>query len=347
MTSARVTSARAGYIVSPGYDWAFFLLPPIASLFLGILVSGSAYSDAPITILGEETTWAEVSLGALIHAHLVAVFFRTHGNTQIFPLYPVRFIWIPLALWLAISSSVTVAVAATVVATFWDVWHSGAQTFGFARIYDRNAGVPTKECRRLEFWMNQLLYAGPILGGATMLDHVSTLADFEDVGSTFFSAVPIAMERNQSIVTMAVLAAGTLLALAYVSAHIRAYRRGIRFSRLKVFLVASTGLCSIYTWGFNSWGEAFFIMNLFHAVQYLALVWAMEHKQLHQRMSRGASSKSKVRTAAVFFGAVAAYGLVAQLSGHDLDALWSLTIVVSLMHFWYDGFVWSVRKQQI
>ena len=24
-----------------------------------------------------------------------------------------------------------------------------------------------------------------------------------------------------------------------------------------------------------------------------------------------------------------------------------LTIVVSLMHFWYDGFIWSVRKKQV
>jgi hypothetical protein len=31
----------------------------------------------------------------------------------------------------------------------------------------------------------------------------------------------------------------------------------------------------------------------------------------------------------------------------DRTALWALTMVVSLMHFWYDAFVWSVRKSQI
>ena len=34
----------------------------------------------------------------------------------------------------------------------------------------------------------------------------------------------------------------------------------------------------------------------------------------------------------------------------DADAsawLFSLFIVISLMHFWYDGFVWSVRRKQV
>ena len=147
------------------------------------------------------------------------------------------------------------------------------------------------------------------------------------------------------ILTLALLALGTVLALAYVLAHLRAHRQGIRFSKQKVFLVVSTGLCSIYSWGLNSWGEAFFIMNLFHAVQYLALVWATEKKQLQDRI--GGRKSSKARTALLFFGPVAAYGFVAQSSDPDLNGLWTLTIVVSLMHFWYDSFIWSVQKQQV
>ena len=42
-----------------------------------------------------------------------------------------------------------------------------------------------------------------------------------------------------------------------------------------------------------------------------------------------------------------AYGLGAQILDEDLTALWAVTIVVSLMHFWYDAFIWSVRKNQV
>ena len=39
----------------------------------------------------------------------------------------------------------------TVLAAFWDVYHSGAQTFGFARLYDQRAGNPPAEGRVLDF----------------------------------------------------------------------------------------------------------------------------------------------------------------------------------------------------
>jgi hypothetical protein len=44
---------------------------------------------------------------------------------------------------------------------------------------------------------------------------------------------------------------------------------------------------------------------------------------------------------------VLAYGFLAELVDSRRQALWAVTIVISLMHFWYDGFVWSVRRQEV
>jgi hypothetical protein len=324
--------ARSPYLVSPTYDWCFFLLPPLVGLVIGICIAGTPFTDSVVFVNKQETTVAAICMGSLIHAHLVAVVFRSHANPSIFKLYPVRFLVVPPILWIAIVSSTWVAITATVVATFWDVWHSGAQTFGFARIYDRNAGNSPELGRRLDYWLNQLLYAGPILAGATMMDHVGVFSNYEEVGSTFFASVPARAESASRWMTYTVIAVGTVFVAFYVAYYVQLYRRGYRFPVLKVFLLATTGLCSIYTWGFNTWGEAFFIMNFFHAVQYLGLVWAMEKKRVH---------------AAVFFGGVAVYGVGAQLLDPDITTLWAVTIVVSLMHFWYDGFVWSVRRAEV
>jgi hypothetical protein len=283
----------------------------------------------------------------VVHAHLVAVFFRSHGNPAIFRLHPFRFVVVPIALWLAIVGSEWVAVAATVVATFWDVWHSGAQTFGFARIYDRNAGVPPDEGRRLDYALNQLLYAGPILAGATLMDHVDSFYEFESVGAVFFTSIPAFVEGERRYLTAAVLACGGLFLVYYVVAHIRLARRGYPSSPLKVFLLASTGFCSIYSWGFNTWGEAFFIMNLFHAVQYLALVWAREKDVVAGRLGRLGPRRSAAPVALAFFGSVFAYGAMVALVDPAIETVWALTMVVSLMHFWYDAFIWSVRRAQI
>ena len=341
------TGRRSPYLVGPRYDWAFFLLPPLASLVIGILVSGTAFTENEILIGGQDLTWAGLVIGAIIHAHLVAVFFRSHGNRDIFRLYKFRFVVVPIALWLAIVASTWIAICAAIAATFWDVYHSGAQTFGFGRIYDRNAGRISDAGRRLDFWLNQLMYAGPILGGVTLLDHLDQFEDFGSVGAVFFTEVPARAESVHRYLTWALLVLGGLFLLYYLAFNLQLARRGHGPSRLKVFLYVTTGACSIYSWGFNSWGEAFFIMNLFHAVQYLALVWAMEHRRWLTRLGKGGRPAGKRRTAALFIAAVFAYGWAVQLVDPDLMTVWAVTIVVSLMHFWYDGFIWSVRKSQV
>jgi hypothetical protein len=334
---------RSPYLVSATYDWAFFLLPPLVALVLGILISGTSFTDDTIFVNDQETTLASICIGTLIHAHLVAVFFRSHANPHIFRQFPIRFLLVPPLLWAAIIGSTWIGVTATVAVTFWDVWHSGAQTFGFARIYDRNAGNAPELGRRLDYWLNQLLYAGPILAGATMMDHVDAFADYEAVDATFFSSIPMRAEGAHRWISIAVIAAGTLFIAFYLLYYAQLRRRGYRVPFLKVYLLATTGLCSIYTWGFNTWGEAFFIMNFFHAVQYLALVWAMERRSIATRLR----IRSGVLLGAVFFVPLFAYGLWAELLDPDTTTLWALTIVVSLMHFWYDGFVWSVRKREV
>ncbi len=348
--TASAPRARSPYVSGPIYDWLFFLLPPSLALLAGIAISGSAFSGRVFYVGAVETTWAELSLGVLVHAHLVAVFFRSHGNTEIFRLHPVRFVVVPIALFVAIRGSAWVAVAATVAATFWDVWHSGAQTFGFARIYDRNAGVPAETGRRLDFALNQLLYAGPILAGATLMDHVEAFDGFdgfEDAASLFFASVPAAVEGHRRVLAWVVLGGGAAFLAYYVFASLRLARRGQGPSRLKVFLLVTTGACSIYSWGWNSWGEAFFIMNLFHAVQYLGLVWHSEHGRIERALAIGGETSGKVLAPVAFVGSIAAYGACVMLADPALESIWALSMVVSLMHFWYDAFIWSVRKKQV
>jgi hypothetical protein len=336
--------ARSPYIVSFTFDWVFFLASPMLCLALGILVSGStSLSLTPRSFGAEHDTLIGFFSGTMIHAHLVAVFFRSHGNPAIRKLYPIRFIAVPIVLYLAIVISPWIAVASTVVATFWDVWHSGAQTFGFARIYERNHGTPPELGRRLDFWLQQVLYAGPILAGAVLMDHVDSFSSFEKVGNALFASVPTAVESHRRYLAFGVIAVTTVVVIAYVVTYWRLAKRGDWSPPwLKIWLVASTGFVSIYTWGFNSWGQAFLIMNLFHAVQYLALVWAMEGKRI------AACMRLPPRAAlGVYLGSVVVYGLGVQALDADLTTLWALTMVVSLMHFWYDAFVWSVRRAQV
>ncbi len=335
------------YIVSPRYDLTFFLLPPALALIVGAAISGTTFSDGEVELLGEEFSWASLLIGVFIHAHLVAVFFRSHGDPQIRRLYPARFLAVPVVLYAAMLASPWVLISVSVLATFWDVYHSGMQTFGFARIYDMKAGNDRDAGRRLDQLLNQLLYAGPILGGVTMIDHFEDFEEFEEVGATMFNAVPAFMEGNQAWFTWSLVALGTAFLGYYVLAYARLQRQGYRVSMQKTWLLASTGACSIYTWGFNSFGEAFFIMNLFHALQYFGIVWWSEKGNMARLFRLQGRRLAQPMTLALFVGLTAAYGLGVQVMDTSLTALWALTLVVSVMHFWYDGFIWSVRRQQV
>jgi hypothetical protein len=249
---------------------------------------------------------------------------------------------VPILLFAAIALVEPIAAASVVVATFWDVWHSAAQTFGFARIYDRNAGNHPQTMRRLDFWMNQLLYVGPILAGATLANHLAHFAALEEVDITLFSQVPVELLGHQGQIAWGVAIAGLLFTAFYVIAYWRLYRRGYVVSWHKVFLIASTGACSMCCWAFNSWGEAFFVMNLFHAVQYLALVWVSERKTVVARFGGHA------KVAALVAGtAILSYGFAAEIVDRDFRIFWAITMTVSLLHFWYDSFIWSVARRQV
>jgi hypothetical protein len=343
---------RSLYIVGPTYDWLLFLLPPVLALGLGILISGTPFSDETFELwTGEETTWAGLAIGCFVHAHLVIVFFRSHANPGIRALHPYRFLLVPPLLFAAMISSLWVLVAVSVLATFWDVYHSALQTFGFARIYDGKAGNSPELGRRLDWWVNQLLYCGPILAGATMMDHFEDFGEFEQVEgpvAAFLSSVPAFMEGHQRYFTWAVLAAGALFLVHYVFAYVRLARQGYSVSPYKVFLLASTGACSIYSWGFNTWGEAFFIMNFFHALQYFGIVWARERASV-QRFFRVSALGALASPLAVtlFVGAALAYGAAVEVLAANAQWLFVASIVISILHFWYDGFIWSVRRRQV
>lgn len=344
---------KSRFIVRPWYDLTFFILSPPLALLLGMMVSGSESANRSFMLGRYNSTFAHCFIGTFIMAHLFAVFFRSHGNSAIFRTYPLRFTVVPVALFLGMTVSPWFAVAVSVIATWWDVYHSSLQTFGIGRIYDMKAGNDPMLGRRLDYWLNLFLYAGPILAGATLMDHVQDFEEFREVGAIFFTSVPAYVESNRRFLTWGVLGLGAPFFLYYVYSYWRFQQQGYNVSWQKVGLLVSTGLVSIYTWGFNSFGEAFFIMNFFHAWQYFAIVWWSEKKNMARRTHLDKKAWGLPLILVLFLAIAFGYGFWAETTDMwDIPSwqnalFFNLIIVVSIMHFWYDGFIWSVRKKQV
>lgn len=335
---------RSRYIAGAAYDWTFFLLPPLVALLLAGILAAAAAADDRFWLGASRTTPVALALGVLVHAHLLAVVFRSHGNTAVFRSHPWRFTAVPIAVFVATWASIEVAVVATVVVTLWDVYHSAMQTFGLARIYDRNAGRDPHAGRAWDIGLNLVMYVGPILGGASLVAHLVPLSDMDEaLGIGLLATLPLAAEAHGGALALGALALGAAYVACYVVQALRR-ARGDRAPFTKVWLLSSTALVSLVAWGFNPWGQAFFIMNLFHAVQYLGLVWTTEGRRLHRRLL---PSLPRAAVIGMFLAPLVGYGWVAETAHSDDRALWSLAQTVALMHFWYDGFVWSVRKDSV
>ncbi|MDD9936662.1 MAG: hypothetical protein OXT09_23825 [Myxococcales bacterium] len=88
-------------------------------------------------------------------------------------------------------------------------------------------------------------------------------------------------------------------------------------------------------------------MNAFHAVQYLGLVWARERNTMIRLFRLTGRSYAAPVALILFLGLTGLYGLIMKATSNHVRIIWSITTTVSLMHFWYDGFIWSVRKGQV
>ena len=342
-------ATNRGYIAKPWYDNIFFIFAPMIALLLGLGLGPTWLStNEEITFLGREDSLIGWFLGPFIMAHLVAVVYRSHLNGGVFKRFPLRFTVVPLVLFAAMGFSTTALVTVSVAATFWDVYHSCMQTFGLGRIYDARAGNDPRLGRRLDATFNILIYAGPIAAGATLMDHVGDFDEFAEVGSLFFTRIPAQAEGAAGALTWAVVAFAVPFIIFYLCWYWRAARAGWRVSWQKVALYVSTAVCAVWAWGFNPFGEAFFIMNVFHALQYFAIVWWREQGTMVRAFGlRDAARTAKPVALTIFLVSVFAYGFIAD--SLPIDNQWFIAgvLTVAIMHFWYDGFVWSVRRKEV
>jgi len=344
----------SGYIIGPVCDSIFIIGAPILAVLVVIPLSIPSRSSFDYSLHGVTYDLRQVFIGAFIAAHLVLVFFRSHINAEVFRRHRFRFTVVPAALLIGTALSPWILGLVGVVTVWWDVYHSSLQTFGFCRIYDAKQRNNPAAGRRLDYWMNLFLYTGPILAGVHFMDHVRTsrsqltflMADRGDLSTLLLEKIPGYLEQNQTYLSMAVLAVGLPFLIYYLVSYYRLYREGYHVSWQKVSLLCATGSVSIYAWGFTRILDAFFVMNFFHALQYFAIVWFTEQKNMTRafRLNRFSFGKGLALSWIVILCFL--YGLWIE---HHVTGTWGtgLGLTVAIMHFWYDGFIWSVSKKHV
>ena len=98
-------------------------------------------------------------------------------------------------------------------------------------------------------------------------------------------------------------------------------------------------------WGFNTFGMAFLIANFFHAWQYYAMIYWSEKSSVAKRFNLDDNKASLV----VILILIALSASLIFFVGfkQKTQFIVSLLLTISLCHFWFDGFIWSVKKKRV
>lgn len=329
-------------IGGPRFDFLLFWGVPVLALVCVQTWLGVALAMPPVT--GERMAGALGVFSAILtYAHLIAVAPRAYLNRDVFEANRTRLTLVPCVLLAGLLISPVLLVIGAVVAIFWDVHHSAMQNFGLSRIYDMKAGNDAQVLRPTDLRLNWMLYVGPLLAGASLPVHLAALRKFESVGFSDVARLPGLLEGHLGVIGIAAIIAWAAIIGWTIVDYRKAIAAGYRLPIHKLALVGSTGLVSVLAWGLSSPLVALIAINIYHALQYFALVWLKEGGRMT------ALTKGGPRIAmTLFLCGCGIVGLAYQFAATaDIPFLIAPFLACSLLHFWYDSFVWSVRKKQV
>ena len=286
------------------------------------------------------------AFGAMGH-HLPGMI-RAYGDRALFERFKWRFILAPLFL-------LTVCVAffwwdlkgILLVVFFWGVWHGLMQTYGFCRIYDAKTGTFDALTRRLDFAMCVIWFATAVALSPYRLS--DTLDTYYMCGGPFIA--PSIIHHGQQLILLAAIVVSVLFMLHFG----RMWIIGHRPNPVKLALL----ITSIAFWWYCNNLVANILVGIalfevFHDVQYLSLVWIYNRNRVEKDSNIGGFMRFVFRRSGsligLYVGLVFAYGSVSYFNAHvGLETvkriLTGVVTASTLLHFYYDGFIWKVRER--
>ena len=286
------------------------------------------------------------AFGAMGH-HLPGMI-RAYGDRALYDRFRWRFIIAPIFLigtcvsfyWWDLKGII-------LVVFFWGIWHGMMQTYGFCRIYDAKMGSFAALTRRLDFATCGIWFAAAVLLSSPRM--TDTLGAYYASGGPYIS--PSLLRGLQGVMLFAAIAISILFLINFA----RMWVQGKRPNPVKLALLVT----SIGFWWYCNNGVAnilagIALFEVFHDVQYLSLVWIYNRNRVEKDSSIGGFMRFVFRRSGslvgLYIGLVFAYGSLAYFNSRlEIDTIKRvLTGVVaasSLLHFYYDGFIWKVREK--
>jgi hypothetical protein len=352
------------WVLDPVQDTVLIIAAPLLVLAIALL----AFRMLPAT---SATSLIIVSHVVLTVAHHLPTFIRIYGDVELFRRYRWSFVLAPV-IPLAFSAGVLAYINYRglpieyflylyIMLALWDPWHFLRQHYGFMRIYDRGNEAPKSLAARMDLTLCSVWFVYIMLASGAWLAGM-----FQDLYASanlpvIAALAPDAIARVTSVMRDIAL----LVTATYVIYLAWCWRRGYFVSRAKLALIVATFGVMYLMYAPNAWMQSlapewtfkvgFAALGIVHMTQYLAIVWRYNRRigQLPGRARPGVFARLHARggwVVAVFYVLVClAYGEIIT-TVHDNRLLMSVLLAVgftsTLMHYYFDGFIWKLRHRQ-
>ena len=334
-----------GWIINRGYDALFFIGTPLLSL-VALLIASQYFSSADIA-------WFVLAFFAVGH-HLPG-FMRAYGERELFDRHKATFIISPLVVTAFVAWSVFNGhLGFFIFLALWDMWHFFMQHYGFMRIYDIKRRKPSAFSSRLDWWVTAVWFGYIVIDSPHYL--INFLERCHRYGFGLFTWIsPDFVFALREWVFYLALA----IAVLYVANMVRERARGVPVVWPKLAISLTTFGAVYYAYivlGDIILGYA--ITALAHDIQYFAIVWIYNHGMLKRSKELGSSffrylfADGRFRIVLFYVALILTYGCIEALArSTDNYLIYDVAKVViaasALLHYYYDGFMWKVRKKEI
>lgn len=338
---------QTGYIVDRRQDYIWFVgLPFIAVCFA--LVSGHYLPGAAL---------AAIALWITIPHHFVT-WLRVYGSPSEFARFKERFILGPVLLVGLVYALIQYGpLSLVLIVTLWDHQHSLMQQYGFARVYDFKAKTGAPSTAKFDLAFNWIFFANMLV--------VSPLFSVIWVRMLHEWRVPISAEAV-AVVQLVSWTIAIGYGLVYLGHLAWCARRGYALNPLKYAFLLS----SYFLWYFTSFNTAYLLVfavahRIMHGIQYIVMVYFYNRHKVERTggdsaLLRYVSGKGHVKAFLLICAAYAmvfhalteglvrdfGFGLVGFNTNFDLFS-YSLLSSFALIHYYYDAFIWKVRKKDV
>jgi tetratricopeptide (TPR) repeat protein len=345
----RLKTNESLWILGPWRDLFFFVLTPC------LIIPPLLFLQHRVDLM----TLAVLVLGIGGFGHHLPGFLRAYSDPALFQRHKLRFVVVPLLL--AVLCGVFAFYnlnALTFAVATWGTWHGAMQVNGFLRIYDSKVRSFAARTARLD-WLMCVAWFGAGIWHSPVKEF-SLFSHFYQSGGPLIPPGAFATARLSWDVGTAAI---TLL---FIVNAIQQWRIGTPPSPIKLLsMVTSFGFWWYCMAGLNNLILGVVMWEIFHDVQYNALVWIFQHKRVIGNQSVSKVEQFLFRPGygrlAFYLALIAAYGYLGVVSSYvdihlpekmaegDGSARWLLRVlaVSALLHFYYDGFIWRVREKSI